>query len=395
MSARNRCVITGLGLAAPAGCTPESHWETLSRGQPLFEVSDVFGTGDSGLPVSRVREPGFEPGVTRRQARKLDRFTLLAMAAVRGALRDARLSSEALTRETVGMVIGNSLGGWGYVEPMMYGLYSRGMESINAYVATAWFPAAAQGEISIQLGIRGYSKTVSADRVSAGVAIIQATRCLEAGRLEVVLAGGAEAPLTPLILNAHLQAHGLDVEPLGEGAAFLVIEKAEQARARGAREYAEVLGTGQAASLHESMRACLHAAGVAPVEVDAVMVAGPSSEVEEWVALRELFGGRSTLRVTSPRTLYGDTLAASMALDVASACLCLERQALLPSSAAWGEASAHHPFQPVVGSVCPARLRRVLVNGRDSEGRGVSLLLGRTPRRAVRMKAAGGADARP
>ena len=394
MSARNRCVITGLGLATPAGCHPESYWNTLSHGQPLFRVHDVFGTGDAGLPVSRVEEQGFEPGVSRRQAKKLDRFTLLAIAAVRGALRDARLSAAELSRETLGMVIGNSLGGWAFVEPMMYGLYSRGMESINAYVATAWFPAAAQGEVSIQLGIRGYSKTVSADRVSAGVAVIQAARCLEAGRLEAVLAGGAEAPLTPLVLNAYLQAGGGDGEPLGEGAAFLVMEKQAQARARGAREYAEVLGVGHAASLHESMRACLDAAGVAPAGVDAVLVAGPPSEAEEQAALRELFGGRSSLRVTSPRTLYGDTVAASMAMDVASACLCLERQALLPSSAAWEEASAYHPFQPVVGTTWPARLRKVLVNGRDSEGRGVSILLGKPSRRSVRMSVSGGVDAR-
>jgi hypothetical protein len=83
-----------------------------------------------------------------------------------------------------------------------------------------------------------------------------------------------------------------------------------------------------------------------------------------------------------------------MAMDVASACLCLERQVLLPSSSVGVDASAWHPFQPVVGSAVPARLRKVLVNGRDSEGRGVSILLGRPSRRPVRMTVSGGVDAR-
>lgn len=379
-----RFVITGLGITSPAGCDPESHFGTLAAGAPLFRERRLFGDRAPGVPAAWV--DGADHGVSRRLAKKIDRFCLLALAAARGALADAGIEPEAGIDERVGMIIGNATGGWSFVEPMMYGLCTEGMSAINAYVATAWFPAAPQGEISILLRLAGHSKTVSADRISAGFALLQAIRTVAAGRASFMLAGGAEAPLSALVQSAVIEARGLpgeDNPPLGEGAALLVVESSQSAVKRGRQAVAVIEAAESGPSLETAIRRCLSAAGVDPRDVDLVMLDAapdPAGAVEEQAALRSVFGARADLRVSAPATMYGDLLGAGMALDLANACLCLSRQQALPSAAGARLAGGPSPFRHVAGAAEVCRLRRVLVNGRDIDGRGFAVLLGESPR---------------
>jgi 3-oxoacyl-(acyl-carrier-protein) synthase len=266
---------------------------------------------------------------------------------------------------------------------MMYGLCTEGMKAINSYVATAWFPAAPQGEISILLRLAGYSKTVAADRISAGFALDQALRSLAAGRVELMLAGGAEAPLSALVLNAHIEARGPAGQNgtlLGEGAALLAIERRDRARTRRVSAYAEIVAAASGPTLADAMGKCMSRAGVPADAVDHVLLDAadhPGAAPDELAALHAIFGDRDGLRISAPKTMYGDLLGAGMALDVASGSLGLARQRVLPSAAGERRFSGPHPYRHVVGAAEACRIRHVLVNGRDQDGRGFAVLLGR------------------
>jgi hypothetical protein len=155
-----------------------------------------------------------------REWKKVDRFSLLGLAALRSVLRDAPLPGEWLRQ--CGIFVGNMLGGWTFTEPEERRLPHDGPAAVSPYLATAWFPASLQGHATIGLGMRGIAKTVTTDRCSAGQAIGLAWDYLRrCGGM--VFAGGAEAPLTGLVSSA-LQSRS----PLAEGAAFLRLSAREQ-----------------------------------------------------------------------------------------------------------------------------------------------------------------------
>lgn len=381
MNNERNCVISGIGLATPAGCEIETAHAALAKGLPLFQQRRLLGEEGPIAEVSQVDDSLLDHGLTKRQARKIDRFSLLAIAAVRSALRDAGIEVNDQNRDSLGMIIGNATGGWSFVEPIMYGLYTEGTEAVNAYVATAWFPAAPQGEISILLRLGGYSKTVSADRASAGQALEQAMRVVQAGRQDMMLAGGSEAPLNGLVFNAYQRrARKTGGYRLGEGAAFLLVEDAEHARTRGSKVYGRLVSMGRGPSQVDAMREALELGRVGEKEVDCVILdARDEAEglEEECRSLTRVFGAASDVWVSAPKSLYGDLIGAGMAVDAAVGCLSLNRQEVLPTAASMGRLLDAQHIRHVVGRPEPRPLRHVLVHGRDDYGQSLVMLLAR------------------
>ncbi len=158
-------------------------------------------------------------GLARREVRKLDRFSLMAVAAARQALQDAELPSVAV--RACGVLTGNVLAGWTFTEPQLEALWRQGPKAVNPYLATAWFPAAPQGQITIHLGLRGFAKTVTTDRSAGAQALGLAYGRLLAEQDSWMLAGGVEAPCTPLVEEAWRQSD--HAERLEEGAAYLLL----------------------------------------------------------------------------------------------------------------------------------------------------------------------------
>lgn len=155
-----------------------------------------------------------------REFRKMDRFSLLTLAAVQPLL--APLSAQE--RTACGLFVGNMLAGWTFTEPQIRTLHTQGAGAVSPYLATAWFPAAAQGHTTIALGMQGIAKTVTTDRCSGGQAIGMAYHRLRHGAPgSLMLAGGAEAPVTPLVLAALGDEER--TAPLAEASAFLLLRK--------------------------------------------------------------------------------------------------------------------------------------------------------------------------
>ncbi len=389
MVSTHRLVISGIGLATPMGCDLETCWQTLCQGEKLFHNSNAFPEYQS----ASIPPDSLDHGLSGRQSQKLDRFTLLSMAAARQALSDAKLVTTERIRDQLGIAIGNSTGGWGYLEPMVSSLYSDGMHSINPYIATAWFPTASQGEISILHKIGGYSKTVSAERLSAGFAFELAMRVIRLGRVEAMLAGGVEAPLNIPIFNAYrrgkqLSASGhfrpfhcdADGRLLGEGAALFIVEPEHRALSRGVDPRCAILAIAKGISLEQSMWRCLKQANLSAEEIDYLILDASGDQVKdnlEYSAVGEIFASHPELLMSAPRSHYGDLIGANMAVDLVLGCLSLQHQIILPTVGESDSLKAPPVGKHIAGRPECASIHHVLINGRDEEGQSMSMLIGR------------------
>ena len=279
--------------------------------------------------LAALREPGAAPvasarfsapelalasGLPAREVRKLDRFSLLAVAAARRALEDAGLTPEG--RRPCGVVTGNMLAGWTFTEPQLQALHASGPQAVSPYLATAWFPAAPQGQITIHLGLTGFAKTVTTDRCSGAQAIALAFERVRHGQEPLLLAGGVEAPLTPLV-ETGIELSQEVAGPLSEGGAYVLLA-AEPSRGPALALHATrpAPPEGPARALRELLEElAAMAAGLPPL--GAVLVDLPQDRDLEEVVSAWLDAPRwgDELEVFFPGSLFGETLAASSALS--------------------------------------------------------------------------------
>jgi hypothetical protein len=155
-----------------------------------------------------------------REVRKVDRFSLLALGAARQALDGARL--DEASKSTCGIIAGNMFAGWTFTEPQLRALHGEGLQAVSPYLATAWFPAAPQGQVTIQLRLQGFAKTVTTDRCAGAHSIGLAYQRIRQGKSDLLLAGGVEAPLTPLV-EWSLPDTAKPSPGLREAAAFVLL----------------------------------------------------------------------------------------------------------------------------------------------------------------------------
>lgn len=369
-----QAVITGIGLSLPGIQSPQALWQYLTGpAQPLPAVAD-------GL-TGRFMEAGeIEGQLPRRLARKLDVFTSYALIASERALADAGLEPERMVPERVGVFVGNAFGGWQFTDRELRNLHCKGARAVSPFQATAWFPAAPQGQITIRHGFKGHSKTLMSDRTSSLLSLGHAARAIEQGRLDCVVAGGTESLNTPFLLAAlrkmsEAPVSGADGVPfsavaqafaLGEGAAFLILEDADHARARGARVYGRVDGFAMRShptaadaystdiqSRIQAMQPLIESRrpdvvlpdGCGQMEVDAA----------ERQALNEVLPGTATVL---SKARLGHSFGAEGALDAAVAALMLSHQAL---------PDPDHTVERTVESV--------LINGCGLGGNAASLMI--------------------
>jgi hypothetical protein len=164
-------------------------------------------------------------GLSIRDTKKVDRFSLLGVAAARAAWSHCSLSDEESIN--CGIITGNMFAGWTFTEPQLRSLHKHGIDNVSPYLATAWFPAAPQGQITINLKMRGFAKTITTDRCSGSQAIGLAFERIRNSRSDLLLAGGVEAPVTPFV-EAALVSDGLDSSSLSEAAAYLLLASSHQ-----------------------------------------------------------------------------------------------------------------------------------------------------------------------
>ena len=360
----HRVAVTGLGVVAPLGDSVETLIANLSAGRS--------GIGRLELPEShRLRSPigasvnfngsaMFAPA----QLRMLDRVSQLALAASAQAIADAGVDFTVERRERCGVSVGTSLGGASTTDTGYQTAYAQRSERIQPFSVLAAMSNAPASWIGMQHGLSGPNLTYSTACSSSAVALGEAARRIQSGETDIMLAGGAEAPLTFGVLlgwDAMRILAVVDTDPsrscrpfsanrtglvLGEGAAFLVLEQWEHAEARGATIHAELSGYGLTTDVAHitrpsvqgqaaAMRAALHSAGLEPDRIDYVNAHGtgtPQNDAVETAALKEVFGPRAyALPVSSTKSMHGHLLGAAGALEFLIAIGAMERGVLPPT----------------------------------------------------------------
>src|SRR5256712_6585955 len=362
-----RVVITGVGAVTPIGTAADGLWQGLvARRSAVREITRFDPTPFKSRIAAEI--PDFRPQdhLDATRSKRLDRFSQLAVTSARLALADAALQPEREDVDRVGTMMGSALGGVAFAESQVDDFRREGPRGLNPSLALAVFPGAASCNIAIEFGFTGPNSTNAMSCASGTIAVGDAFHVIRDGRADVMLAGGAEAPLAPMTFAAFSVIRAMstrnDDPPhasrpfdqardgfvMGEGAAVLVLEERGRALARGARIYAELIGyaftndayhmtaprpDGRQAA--RAIRLALADAGVAPGEVGYVNAHGsstPLNDTTETAAIKHAFGDHAyRLTVSGTKGYYGHALGASGAIEAAICALAMERRWLPPT----------------------------------------------------------------
>jgi 3-oxoacyl-[acyl-carrier-protein] synthase II len=360
-------VVTGIGCVTPIGTGVEGLWQGLqARRSAVGTISRFDPTPFRSRIAAEI--PDFRPQdhLDARRARRYDRFSQLAVVAGGLALADAAIALDREDRDRVGAMMGSALGGVAYAEQQARVYASEGLRGLDPTLALSVFGGASSCNIAIAFGLSGPNSTNAMSCASGTIAVGDAFHAIRDGRADVMLAGGAEAPLAPLCYGAFAIIRAMSTrndEPgaasrpfdagrdgfvMGEGAAVLVLEERGRALARGAPIVAEVLGAAvtndafhmtvprpDGTQAARCLTLALADAHVLPGDVDHVNAHGsstPLNDKTETLAFKSAFGAHaSRLAVSGTKGYYGHPLGASGAIEAAVTALALAREWLPPT----------------------------------------------------------------
>ena len=404
-----RVVVTGVGLVSPLGIGTRETWDGLVAGRSGAGHVTRFDASDFSSRIA-CEVKGFDPldYADRRDARKMDTFIQYALAASLFAAEDAGLETPLADPDRVGVVISSGIGGFETIEREHRKLLEKGPRRISPFFVPAMVVNLAAGWVSIRLGARGPNSAMATACSAGAHAVGEAFRLVRYGHADVMVAGGAEATITPMCIGGFASMKALSTrndEPerasrpfdrdrdgfvVGEGAGILVLEEREQALARGAALYAEVLGYGMSGdAFHITapaedgggavrvMQAALNEAGASPEDVDAVNAHGTSTPLNdriETAAIRRVFGEHADrLAVSSTKSMTGHLLGGAGGLEAGISCLTLRHQTL-PPTINYETPDPDCDLDNVPNAARPAAVRSVLSNSFGFGGTNVSLL---------------------
>ncbi|MBM4291392.1 MAG: beta-ketoacyl-ACP synthase II [Deltaproteobacteria bacterium] len=362
-----RVVITGLGLVTPLGVGVEENWAALMAGRSGVRRISRFDPAE--FPVQIAGEvPDFDPHrwVGKKDARHMDRFIHFAVAASMLAFEDAGLSTPLPDPERAGTLIGVGLGGLETLEAAAQTLAERGPRRLSPFMIPQLIANLAPGHVSMLLGTQGPNLSSVSACATGAHSVGDAARLIAWGEADLMVAGGAEATITPLgiggfaamkALSTRNDAPAAASRPFdrdrdgfvsAEGAGVLVLEEYERARARGARVYAEVAGYGQSSDAHHitqpapdgrgaraAMRLALEDARLDPSRVQYLNAHGtstPAGDIAETRAIRAVFGvAAEGLWVSSTKSMLGHMLGAAGAVELAVCALAIARGQVPPT----------------------------------------------------------------
>lgn len=369
---KKRAVITGMGVVSPVGNTLEKFWDSLVSGQSGIDFVTRFDVSD--MPTKVAAEiKDFEPTdwLDRKESRHMDRFTQLAMAAAKMAVKDSGLDLNQLNKERASCIVGTGVGGVTTLEQQKEVLMAKGPGRISPFFIPMLISNMAAGHISIEFGLQGSSLSVATACASATNAIGEAMRMIENGYADVVICGGTEAPIVPLAFAGFCAMKAMSTEKenpkeacrpfdarrsgfvMGEGAGILVLESLEHAQKREAKIYAELSGYGSTCDAYhitspapggigaiQSMKVALEGAKVLPEEVDYINAHGTgtnANDAAETAAIKTLFGeAAQKVAISSTKSMTGHLLGAAGAIE-AIACALTIKNGVVPPTINYGE----------------------------------------------------------
>ncbi len=365
-----RVVITGLGLVTPNGIGTEATWQSLLRAESSAAAITQFEVRSDYPSRFACEVKGYEPGdfMPRKKLKEVARFITFAMGATRMAFEDSGLELSEEERDRAGCFIGVGLGGLENLERVKMVLEEKGPGKVSPYFIPSLIGNLAAGQVSIEFGLRGPSFCHTTACSSSAHSIGEATEWIRRGKADVMIAGGAEATITPIGIagfsamfalsrrNDDPKAasrpwdKGRDGFVCGEGAGTLVLESLTRAQRRGARIYAEVTGFGASSDAYHitkpapdgagairSMRLALQDAQLNPERIGYMNAHGtstPAGDIEETKAVEQVFGAHAIdhqLWVSSTKSMMGHLLGAAGAVEAALCVKAIETGAIPPT----------------------------------------------------------------
>jgi 3-oxoacyl-[acyl-carrier-protein] synthase II len=363
-----RVVVTGLGALTPLGNTVTEYWNGLVNG--VSGAAPITRFDASKFKTQFACEvKGYNPEdyFDRKEARKMDLFSQFAMVTADQAVLDAGINADSIDKDRVGVIWGSGIGGLRtFQEECVAFAHGGGVPRFNPFFIPKMIVDISAGHISIKYGFRGPNFVTVSACASATNALIDSFNYIRLGMADVILSGGSEAAVTEAGIGGFNALKALserndspetasrpfdkdrDGFVLGEGAAALVLEEYEHAKARGAKIYAEVIGGGMSADAYHItaphpeglgalnvMRNVLRDAHITPEEVDYINVHGtstPLGDLSESKAIREVFGDHAyQLNISSTKSMTGHLLGAAGAIESVAAIMAIQHNIIPPT----------------------------------------------------------------
>jgi len=364
-----RVVVTGLGAVTPVGNTPDETWKNLLDGVSGAATLTQFDASKFKTQFAcEVKNLNINDYIDRKEARKMDRYTQLAIIAADQAVKDAGLDAEKEDTNRIGVVFGVGIGGIKTFEDEVkyYGVHEADGPKFNPFFIPKMISDIAAGQISIRHGFRGPNYATTSACASSSSALADAFNLVRLGKANAILTGGAEAALCACGVGGFNAMHALSTrndDParasrpfsasrdgfvMGEGAGCLILEELEHAKARGAKIYAEMVGEGMSADAYHItashpeglgaklvMQNALEDAGLKPEDIDYINVHGtstPVGDVSEVKAIQAVFGDAAyKLNISSTKSMTGHLLGAAGAVEAMVSVLAVKNDIVPPT----------------------------------------------------------------
>lgn len=365
---RRRVAVTGMGVVSPLGCALDKVWDRLVRGESGIRPITSFDVKDYPSRIAgQVVEFNVDEFIPKKEQRRMDPFCHYGVAAAKMAVKDSGLDFAAVDTRRVGVLIGSGIGGLQILLDQTKVLLTRGPSRFSPFMIPQMITNILSGIVAIEYGLKGPNFCVVSACATATHSIGEALRMIQHGEADIVLSGGAEAPICELGIGGFCAMRALSTrndEParasrpfdrdrdgfvIAEGAAVLVLEEMEHARRRGARIYCELAGYGRTCDAYhitapdelgagaaEGMRLAVADAGLTPADIDYINAHGTSTELNdkcETRAIKAALGEADARRVwiSSTKSMTGHLLGAAGGFESVVCALALHRGVVPPT----------------------------------------------------------------
>jgi 3-oxoacyl-[acyl-carrier-protein] synthase II len=363
----HRVVITGIGAVTPLGNTLAEFWEGLKSGRSGISEITLLDTSEYSSKIGGEVK-NFDPTekLDRREAKRMDRFCQFAMCAGIEAVENSGIDFENCDRDRVGVIVGSGIGGMYAFEEQVRNVLTKGPRKISPFFIPMMISDIAAGHLSIHFGLYGPNFATTSACATSGHAIGCAMRSIRYGESDVMLTGGAEAPITPVGLGGFCSLRALSTRndaperasrpfdkerdgfTIAEGAGIILLEELEHALNRKANIYAEIIGVGFSGDAYhitappedgrgaaKSMQAAIKDGGLEPKDIEYINAHGTSTQLNdaaETQAIKTVFGEYAKqLPISSIKSMVGHTLGAAGALELISTIMTIKHSIIPPT----------------------------------------------------------------
>jgi len=364
---KKRVVITGMGVTSPIGTGVDKFWNNIQNGYNGIGLITQFDTTDYAVHFAgEVTDINLEDYFSKKERRKLDRFIQFALIASDEAIKNANFDFDKIDRTRVGVIIASGIGGLHTLEQEKMVLHNKGPKRVSPFFIPKLISNIAAGYVSIKYGLKGINYSVASACASSNHSIALALRHIRYGDADVVIAGGAEATITPLGVSGFTQMKALSTRNddfktasrpfdktrdgfvIAEGSGIIVLEEYEHARKRNAKIYAEIVGAGMTADAFHitapsddgdgairSMKMALNDGNLKPDDISYINAHGTSTPFNDKIetkAIKAVFGENAkNISISSTKSMTGHMLGATGAVEAIVSIKAIENDVIPPT----------------------------------------------------------------